>query len=307
MKKYSNQIIVILTFLILILVLLNKNLVSNSILSSLYIWYNTLIPSIFPMILLSDILITYNSCNIIPKKITKYISKLFNISNNAVIILILSLISGFPTNAIIINKGINTKSITIEEGRYLLLFCNFANPLFILETVGTFYLKNNTYAIIILISHIISNIIIGIIFKKNNYPKNNYIIDTSKSQRFGDVLSNAINKSVKSLFLIGGTVTLFLILTTLITHIFNLNNYLTLIIKGILEITMALSYLSNLNISNTLKVILSSMIISFSGLSIHLQIISSFEEIKYKNYLLGRIISSILSGIISFVIMKIII
>lgn len=260
-----------------------------------------------PMIVLSDILITYESCNIIPKRITKYIAKLFNISNNSVMIFILSLVSGFPTNAIIINKAINTKNITKEEGKHLLLFCNFANPLFILETVGTFYLKNTTSAIIILISHILSNIIIGIIFRKNNHPKNNYIIETSKSQRFGNVLSNAIYKSINSLLMIAGTVTLFLVLTTLITHIFNLNNYLTLIIKSLLEMTMALSYLANLNINNILKIVLSSMIISFSGLSIHLQVITSLENIEYKNYLKGRILSTIISGLISFVIIKIII
>ncbi|MBR7042027.1 MAG: hypothetical protein IKI04_00855, partial [Bacilli bacterium] len=255
---------------------------------------------------LSDILITYHSCNIIPRKITNIISKIFNISNNAVIIFILSLISGFPSNGIIINKAIDNNNITHEEGNHLLLFCNFANPLFILETVGTFYLKNTKYATIILISHILSNIIIGIIYRRNNHPKNNYIIDTSKSQSFNDVLSNSIYKSVKSLLLIAGTVTLFLILTTLITHIFNLNNYLTLFIKSILEMTMALSYLANLNISNTLKIVLSSIIISFSGLSVHLQVISSLDNIKYKNYLLVRIISSILSGIISYLIIVII-
>lgn len=305
MKKYSNQIIIILTFITLILVLINKNLVSESILSSLYIWYNTLVPSMFPMIIISDILITYNSINIIPNIITKTISKLFNISNNAVIIFILSLVSGFPTNAISIKKAIDTKIITKEEGEHLLLFCNFANPLFILETVGSFYLKNNTYGLIILISHILSNIIIGLLFRKHNHPKNNYIIEQNKSQSFNTVLSNSIYKSINSLLLIAGTVTLFLILTTLITHIFNLNNYLTLIIKSILEMTMSLSYLSNLNINNTLKVIISSSIISFSGLSIHLQVISSLDNIKYKNYLKGRILSLVFSSLISYIILKI--
>ena len=303
MKKYSNQIIVILTFITLILVLLNKNLVSDSILSSLYIWYNTLVPSMFPMIILSDILITYNT-NILPNIIIKYISKIFNISNNAVLIFILSLISGFPTNAIIIKKSIDTNNITKEEGNHLLLFCNFASPLFILQTVGVFYLKNTTLSIIILISHILSNIIIGIIYRNNNHPKNNYIIETNKSQNFGDVLSSSIYKSVNSLLLIAGTVTLFLILTTLITHIFNLNTYLSLFIRSLLEMTMALSYLSNLNINDILKVVLSSIIITFSGLSIHLQVISSFEDIKYKYYLKGRILSSITSGIISFILIK---
>lgn len=290
----------------LILVLINKDLVSDSILSSLYIWYNTLVPSMFPMILLSDILITYNTDTIIPKIITKYISKIFNISNNAVMIFILSLISGFPSNGIIINKAITTKVITKEEGNHLLLFCNFANPLFILETVGSFYLKNNIYSLIILASHISSNIIIGIFFRKKNYTKNNYIIEKHKSQSFDEVLSISISKSVNVLLTIAGTVTLFLILTTLITHIFNLSESLTIIIKSTLEMTMALSYLTNLNINDILKVVISSIIVSFSGLSIHLQVMSSLNDIKYKSYLLGRILSSILSGLISFIIMKII-
>lgn len=302
MKKYSNQIIVILTFITLIIVLINKSLVSETIISSLYIWYNTLVPSMFPMIILSDILITYDFINVIPKEIIRSISKLFNISYSAVMILFISLIAGFPTNAISIKKAIDINKITKEEGEHLLLFCNFANPLFIIQTVGTFYLKNTNYSIIILLSHILSNIIIGIIFRNKNHPKNNYITVTIKSQNFGEVLSNAIFKSINTLLSIAGTVTMFLIITTLISHIFSLNTIPSLIIKILLEMTMALSFLSNLSINVMLKVIISSIIISFSGLSIHLQIMSCLDNIKYKNYLKGRLLSSIISGIISYII-----
>ena len=307
MKKYSNQIIVILTVLTFILVIINKDLITDTILSSFYIWYNTLVPSMFPMIILSDILITYSGYNIIPKPIINYISKIFNISPNAVLIFFLSVFSGFPTNGITVSKAVNEKTITKEEGEHLLLFCNFANPLFILNTIGTFYLKNVTLSIIILISHILSNILIGIIFRKQNYSKSNYIISNTKSQNFSTVLSNSIFKSVNTLLSIAGIVTMFLILTTLIIHIFKLNTTITLIVKSLLEMTMALSFLSSLSINNTLKVILSSIIISFSGLSIHLQIYSSLNNnIKFKNYLKGRIYSSLLSGIISFIIISII-
>lgn len=300
MKKYANYLIVIFTIITLIMVLINRELVSETILSSLFIWYNTLVPSMFPMIILSDILITFHTINFIPRSIVNTIAKLFNISNNAVTVFLLSLVSGFPTNGICIKKAIDTGAISQEEASHLLLFCNFANPLFVLETVGSFYLKNERYALIILFSHIMSNIIIGIIFKKHNHPTSNYKLAPLKSQNFESVLSSSIIKSVNSLLLIGGTVTLFLILTTLITNVFNLNTIVTLFIKALLEMTMSLSYLSSLNINNTLKVIISSMIISFSGLSIHMQIVSSLDDIKYRYYLKGRILSMIISGIISF-------
>ena len=206
-----------------------------------------------------------------------------------------------------INRAVSNKTITISEGEHLLLFCNFANPLFILNTVGVFYLKNNILPIIILISHILSNVIIGIIFRKRNNPNSNYIISNNKSQSFSAVLSNSIFNSVNTLLSIAGTVTLFLILTTLITHIFKLNCILTLIVKSLLEMTMALSYLSSLSVGNTIKVVLSTMIISFSGLSIHLQIYSSLNSnISFKNYFKGRIYSLLLSSILSYMFINII-
>ena len=90
---------------LLILILLNKTLVSNTIITSFYIWFNTMLPSMFPMFILSDILITYNFTNYLPKKIINYLSKLFNLSNNAVFVFLLSMISGFPVNAIIIKNS----------------------------------------------------------------------------------------------------------------------------------------------------------------------------------------------------------
>lgn len=304
MKKYSNFIIVMLSFITLILIILNKSLISKTIITSFSIWFNTLVPSMFPMFILSDILITYNFTNYIPPKLINIISKIFKISNNAVLIILLSMVSGFPTNAINIKNAIDNKLISKEEGEHLLLFNHFANPLFILETVGVFYLNNNKYGIIILISHIISNIIIGIIFRnKSSYSPNNYISKTTKSQSFGTTLSNSIKKTINSLLIISGTVTLFLILSTLIINIFNLNNYLSILVQGILEMTMSLSTLSQTNINDIIKVVISTMIISFGGLSIHLQVITVLDNIKYKNYLIGRIIQMIISGIISLSIM----
>lgn len=299
MKKYSNLIIVLITFLILILVLFNKNLVSNTILTSFYIWFNTLVPSMLPMFILADILTNYNFVVFIPKVITNFMSKLFNISKGAVLVLFISLISGFPGNAIAIKSSYDLKLIDKNEAEYILLFTHFANPLFILQTVGTFYLKNDIYGIIILISHILSNIIIAILFRNNNIPSNNYISKSSNCQSFTMVLTNSIKKSINTLLMIAGTVTSFLIISTLICYIFNLNIYLSVIIKSVLEMTMGLSSLSLLGIKDIYKVVFSSMIISFGGLSIHLQVISILEDIRYRNYFKGRIYQSVISGIIS--------
>ena len=125
MKKYSNLIIVMITFIILILILFNKEIVSNTIITSFYIWFNTLVPSMLPMFILSDILINYNFISFIPDKITNIISKIFNISKEAVLVLFISLIAGFPSNGTAIKTSYDLKLISKEEASHLLLFVHF--------------------------------------------------------------------------------------------------------------------------------------------------------------------------------------
>ena len=198
--------------------------------------------------------------------------------------------------------------ISKEEVEHLLLFNHFPNPLFVLNTVGILYLNNNKYGIIILISTYLSSIILGILVRnKNTLTNNNCITKSSKSQTFTEIFSSSIKKSINSLLMISVTVCLFLILSTLIINIFHLNSYLSLGIKSILEMTMGLEHLSKLNISNIFKVILSSSIISFGGLSIHMQVISILDErIRYRNYFIGRIYQVLISLIISLILFYVI-
>ena len=117
-KKIINLIIVFCSISILIEVLLNKVLIYNSINYSLKLWVNNIIPSLFPFFVFSDILLNYNVTQYIPKSIKKAFKAMFNISDHLVTIFILSMISGFPSNArntkILYEKG----KITEEEANH---------------------------------------------------------------------------------------------------------------------------------------------------------------------------------------------
>lgn len=302
MKKYSNFFIVFFSLIILFLIFIKKELVTRTIILSLSLWLNTLVPSMFPMFILADILINYNFVNYIPQKIVNFFSKLFNISNAGVLIIFLSMISGFPANARNIKIAYDNKFLFKEEAEHLLLFNHFANPLFVIQTVGTFFLHNTTYGIIILFIHIISNFIIGILFRKRNSSnKINHTTINDNCQSFGKILNEAIKKSIDTLFMIAGITTLFLILSTLITNIFPLNDIYSAITKAILEMTLGLSTIASLKVKDIYKIVISTMIISFGGLSVHLQVISTLENsnIKYQKYLQGRIYQTIISGILT--------
>ena len=147
MKNKILDLIIVISFVILLFsVLLNKQLVFDTITYSLNIWVNTLIPSMFPFFVISDVLINYNITKYIPKFIINIFSKIFNINKECVTIFFLSLISGFPSSARNIKNYYEKKLITLEEANHILLFTHFSNPVFILTTVAIFFLNNEKYA-----------------------------------------------------------------------------------------------------------------------------------------------------------------
>ena len=78
----------------------------------------------------------------------------------------------------------------------------------------------------------------------------------------------------------------------------NISFYHTTILKGILEITMGLQSLSLLSISDCYKVVIATMMISFGGLSVHLQVLSQLvdTDISYQTFFIARVFHALLSG-----------
>ena len=299
----TNLVVVTICLFVLMELLFNKVLVFSTISYSLNMWIKSIIPSLFPFFVISDILINYNITNYIPKFIRKMFSYIFNISDNAVTIFFLSLISGFPSNARNARMMVDNRLISSDEASHILMFTHFSNPLFILGTVAVFFLKDEVLGVIVLVSHYLSNIIIGILFRKNNTVSNlHYTLSDGKCQNFPKVFIRAIKNSIDTLLTILGTLCCFLVLSSIIINRLKLGLYNCTLLKGILEITMGLESLSFLDISNLYKIVISTMFISFGGLSVHMQVLSFLidSDISYKPFFMARIIQACLAGMICY-------
>jgi len=288
-------------FLLLIItyqVLNNSIEITNSIKFSIDIWKNNIFPSILPFFIISSLLINYGIINI--SKIISPLMRLFGIDKNISFVFIMSIFSGFPSNSKYLKELLDKKIIDIDTSSKALLFTHFSNPLFILSTLSIYNMK---IAIAILIVHYITNIIIGIIFK--NYH-NSYINtkDNTNIEKlsFSIVLTNSIKSSIEVLLIILGTIATCSIISCIINDIFNTSDITKSLISGIIEITQGLKYISLTKLSLKLKVTISTMLLSFGGLSIHLQIKSIIPNIKYIPYLLARILHAIISGGIIYLI-----
>lgn len=306
-KLYSNFFIILFLIILTFEVLTNSDIVIFSVSTSIEIWIKNLFPTLFPFFVLSDILVNYGFVDILKKYLQKPFNKVFKISGNACFIILMSIISGFPSNAKYIKELLDRKMISLEEANKVILFTHFSNPLFILGTLAYSFLNNYKLGILILIIHYITNVIIGLLFRnyhkielKNENISLNKILN--KKYNFGLIMSQAIINSINTLLLILGTVTVFLILTSLLTTIIS-NSYICLFIKCFTEMTQGLYQVNNLLIPLKSKAILSIMILSFGGFSVHMQVMSLLSEYKinYIPYLIARLLHASISGILLFI------
>ena len=299
-----KKIIMFTLIIISILILLNSKLVLNTVVYSINIFKKSIFPSLLPFFIISDLLINYGFVEYTSKIFKPFMNKIFKINSNTSFILVMSMISGFPSSAKY-TKELYLKGIINElEASKILLFTHFSNPLFILGAISITYLNNKKIGLLILIIHYITNFIIGF-FLRNLIKidiKNNNISNLNKQESFSHILSNSIINSFNTLFLILGTMIFFLIITNLINEYFNLNPLLKTILSGILEMTGGISNVSMLNIDLKLKSTLITMILSFGGISVHMQVKSILSDtpIKYQPYLVARLLHSSISGLLIY-------
>ena len=287
----------------------------NAVNFSFNIWKENVFPSLFPFFVLSELLINYGFIELVGEIFKPFMNKVFKVKGVGAFALIMSLISGFPSSAKYIKELYNKKLINEFEATKLLMFTHFSNPLFILGTISLLFLNNKEVGLLILICHYLGNFIIGIIFR-NYYPstEENKNISIKKvlteisnnriknNKKFGEIITTALLNSINTLILILGVITMFLVITTIIDNNINLNSFHQSILNGFVEMTQGLKYVSLEEIPLKLKCILSTMIISFGGLSVHMQIISilSDTKINYLPFLTARIIHAIISSLLMF-------
>lgn len=280
-----------------------SNKVIESVNFSISIWKDNLFPTLFPFFVVSNLLMQYGFVNIIRRVLTYPMQNFFHLPGEAGFVLAASLFSGFPSGAKYTKDLVSQNLITKEEGARLLTFTHYSNPLFILGMIGTILLNNRTLAIIILISHISSGLLVGYIFNhKYSYTKtntkHNQIIKKENTKTFGELLTSSIFDSLNTMFLLLGVVTIFLIISSFINQLFSLPPILNTILSGTLEMTQGVKLASSLNVPEIIKTMLTTAIISFGGLSVHMQVIGiiSEQKIKYNKFLLARILHAIIAS-----------
>lgn len=260
-----------LTILILIfLIFKNYSLVLSSSIFAVDLWLNRVFPYLFIMIILNDTLINLGFES--------------HFKNPSIYALVMSLLSGSPTSAVIISNLYKQQKMTKKTANYTLLFTYFANPLFLYSMLNTIF-SSHFITIKLMLIHYLSNIIIYIIFHKKLEKSQNNSLKTIIN------ISSSIKKAMNTTIMVLGTITFYLVISNILN--------LPLLIRGLVEITQGLNLL--ITTSLPFKEIITMLFISFGGISIHTQIKCILDEtdLEYTYFLKGRIYQTLIACIIT--------
>lgn len=319
------------SFTICLILFSNSNLSAAK--SGLLLWANSVVPSLFPFFVATELLSHTNIINILGKSLNKIMKPLFNVRGEGSFALIMGIISGYPVGAKIATKFRENNVCSKEECERLLSFTNNSGPLFIIGTVGISMFGNSTIGLLLFITHILACITVGIIFRfwKYNYNsfKNNYLNSYSKNEKsndlnfsdLGEIIGNSITNSISTIMMIGGFVVLFsviisilnsskiiCVLSLILLPLFNILNiptsFIYPLLTGLVEITNGINIISNIPMKMiSVNVIFTSFLLGFGGISVLLQVFSiiSKTDLSIKPYIIGKFLHGIFAAIYTYI------
>lgn len=317
--SFSILILICTTFIII-----SPTIVLSSTRNALLLWANIVLPSLFSFLVLSELLNITGINTIIGRILNPLMHPLFNLPGISSVAIVLGMTSGYPIGAKTTADLLQSNKITLKEANHLITFTNNSGPLFISGAVGIGIYKSPTIASLLLISHYISAILVGLIFRFFNNEtisssySNKSTIEIINFSKIGSIFGDIIKKSLTTLFMLGGFIVIFAVFTSILDSL----GLLTLISKtifpqidtytgnsliyGLLEVTTGITRLATSNLSLFFKIIVTSFLIGFGGLSVHLQTLNILSDTKISpsRYFIGKTLQAILSALISFLLLR---
>ncbi len=325
-KNQLTYLIITITIICFnIIILIFPDLIVTATKNALLLWFNRVIPSLYPFIILNNVLKEVNGFKFLGI-ITKPFSKLlFKHSGNGSVAFISGITSGYPLGGLVTANLLEEKLISQNEANYFIMFTNNAGPLFVIGTIGITMFSNAKIGYFLLLNHIISSLFLGVLlsfFKKKqdknlSCTKKNMLYWNKKNNNILQSINSSIVNSNETILIIGG----FIMFYSIIIGILDATNILSFITKilvsnlplnelqakaiicGFFEMTNGINMLTK-NISNLqLDLAIINAILSFGGLSIHGQTLTGIlkTKIKVSNYFIGKFFHTILCSAMTYI------
>lgn len=257
----------------------------------------TVIPSLFPFIFCSNMLVALGFARIMSASLTRVMYPIFGVSGSGAFALVMGMLSGYPVGASCTATLFDMGECSASEAERLTAFCNNSGPMFVIGVVGCKMLGSRDAGILLYAIHIISAVICGILMRfLSEFFKSDGEVVRKLPSAYADKdmkssatdISVALTQSINTMLKICGFIILFSVFTSVIPQ-----NGVKKYIYALLEVTGGISELAREG--ETLPCI--AAFLSFSGVSVIMQTaaIISPKGLSLNPYILGKILQAFIS------------
>ncbi|MBE3519000.1 MAG: sporulation integral membrane protein YlbJ [Firmicutes bacterium] len=307
------------------------------------VWWDIVLPALLPFFIAAELLMSLGVVHFMGVLMEPIMRPLFNVPGTGSFVLAMGLASGYPLGAALSARLKDSGMASKTEAERLMCFSNTSDPLFMTGAVAIGMFKRKDIAGIILAAHYISALLVGLALRfwrlgRDSSPpieqqgQGFIVVRALKTMRaaqrknpkpFGELLGDAVKKSVNTLLIILGFIVLFsvifelmklsgaiAILSSVISHLApkalfppELHEAL---LSGFFEITIGTSAASQAESLLPYKVAACSAIIAWSGLSVHAQVAAVIQGsgLSVWPYTATRAFQGVLAAVLTLLLMN---
>lgn len=172
----------------------------------LLIWYRNLIPALFPFMVLSGFLVNTGAATRLIGSLSSLLPIAF-LKPSMIYTIIMGLLCGFPMGAKVVADQMKQGQLTLEEGQYLLAFCNHIGPLYMVGYVLPLFRPPDFWSCLLVFYGI--PLIYGLFFLKKPPGANSIAVVHSPYKGYLEGFQTALQAAVEQITLLGGCMVFF--------------------------------------------------------------------------------------------------
>lgn len=278
------------------LIIIRPELCAAGAAEGLLLCGRVLIPSLFPMTVCT-LFITGSAAFSGLKKLSRITQRLFRLSAEEFITVILSLIGGYPVGAKLLNEAVKEKRISPEKAGLMLCYCVNSGPAFAVLAVGVGMYSSKAVGFALLAAHLLPSLIMCFLLS--------FLIKKDAVKTVFPIQANIADNFVSS---VSGASGALLSICAWVIFFSALGKYISACAAHFPWLKYAAAPLEVTNaVAHTRSLPLTAFLLGLAGISIWCQIFSVGKSIKinFPLFLLARIFHGLLSVLFLRLILRI--
>jgi len=282
--------------------------VTEAVRTALSVCVRSLIPSLFPFMIFTELLLCAKEGRACLQKLAQPFSFCLGCSKDGGVAYIIGILFGFPLGIKTLLESYNAGRISKKEAELLFLFCNNTGPAFLIGGIGIGMLHSPAAGVFLYVLQIAVSLFFGITLRKRTQKacKMRQKSATPKKEIAKSSFSSIMQRSVLNMLSICGYVAFFSVIAALVAPCLSSVPF-KVSLYAFTEIGSAAAFIAQTLAQTPFLLPALAFAVNFSGISVFLQALDFCADAKLSTrcYLPAKLLQGALGFSVSFLLLSV--